>query len=716
MNNKTSKKKVVIIAGVVCFAVVISTVLGCEKRPESFADNNIVAKFSGGVITTDQLTTYINKIGPKCHTPMMGCHGGAATSGCATDSTCDIHDSQMGQMQDVSAQQSGAGDCCGGQHGGEHAGCCGGSQSELSNQPCGEHENCCMQHYDLKEEDYRNLVNAMVMEQMLRDYIRENKIGQERDTQNLIKYVSENVYITDTHLEMEENMRPAELDIRTFYEEHKEEFGLKTINEVRGEITSILKNKMHKEYMPRYLKELKRNALIRKNLELLQPTEPSEYELRSYYREHRNDYEEDEMIKIHQIQTHTREQAEQAQNQLRAGVDFAKVAEAYSKEDCADCGKAEVSSSIKRGDRSENFEQNVFRLREGDTSMLFEDNGNFYIVRVMEKRERRSKQFEEVTDSIREAVMREKEEHLFEENAQRTLFTVNNQSYSVEDFKKQYDRLPPHSQVRFSGFSGMENLMDRMIEYQLLADDASHKMFDLKNKETVQEITNSILQGTLYEKEVIGKINIEDISDEEANEYYENNRESFVNPPRAKISYIRIPISSSEEPGTMPLKSEIKAAQNRAEEAYTLLKNGAEFDVIAPQYSVDEWSSRQLDLYEEKGMPLASPGEEQLHPIHKVVFGMEEGEISEPYLYEDNYFIFKLWEKKEKWYVAFDDVKEAIKQVLVIQTRKERAEELQNELITKSQLVLNDQVLEMMAQGEKKKKPKKEETHVGHSG
>ncbi len=57
-----------------------------------------------------------------------------------------------------------------------------------------------MQHYDLNVEDYQNLIRAMVMERMVQEYIRENGIGQEEDTRSLIKYVSENVYVADTHL------------------------------------------------------------------------------------------------------------------------------------------------------------------------------------------------------------------------------------------------------------------------------------------------------------------------------------------------------------------------------------------------------------------------------------------------------------------------------------------------------------------------------------
>lgn len=694
-----NSKKIILVLTILFGLAIPLVLLGCVKKSDLFSDDAVVAQFANGVLTTDQITAYVNSIVPKCHTPAMECHAGLASSGCASDESCDTHDGGMAQTQNASAQMAGMG-CCGDQHGGEHAGCCGGSESAFETQACGEHLNCCIQHYDFKEEDYRNLIDAMVLEQMLQEYIRENNIGQEEDTQNLIKYVTQNVYIRDTHLEMEESMRPAELEIRNYYEEYKEQFGLKTINEVRDDIEKTLKNKMHREYMPKYLAELTRNAFIRKNLELLEPSEPSESELNIYYLEHRNEYQEPEKVKVRQILTHTRQRAEQAQSRLRVGANFVAVAEEYSEGPFADSG-GEIPAYIQRGERSDIFEENVFGLREDDTSNLFEDDGSFYIVQVIERSDQRIRSFWEVADSIREALLLQKEEQLFEENALRTLFTVNNQSYSVEDFKRRYDSLPVYSRVQFRGLSGKEKLIDRMIEYELLVDDAQHKMFDLKNKETVRDITDSILEGTLYEQEIIGRIAIKDISDEEALEYYNENMKDFTTPPKAQISYIRIPIVNAG--GTEESASGINAAKQMADEAYSLLLDGAAFEDVARGYSADEWSARKLETYEEKGREQTYAAEDELHPLHKVVFGMKDGEISKPVQLMNSFFIFKLWEKSEEGYVAFDRVKDSIKQLLVIQKRKEIAETLKNELMKKSQLVVNNRALKLMVKNEGRK-------------
>ncbi|KKL26713.1 hypothetical protein LCGC14_2392540 [marine sediment metagenome] len=216
-------------------------------------------------------------------------------------------------------------------------------------------------------------------------------------------------------------------------------------------------------YMPEFLAELNRNAFINKNLDILTPRNPTDYEMLSYYREHRTEYEEPEGVIIRQIQTQDIQSAQQAQGKLRAGEYFASVAEIYSESPFADSG-GEIPFYIIRGDRSDVFEDYVFTLREGDASSIFEDEGRYFIVQVIERRERRVKELEEVTDYVRESLMIENEKRLFEDNAQRTLFTVNNRSYTVEDFKQQYDNIPYGARSQFKGPKGKEKLVDLIIE------------------------------------------------------------------------------------------------------------------------------------------------------------------------------------------------------------------------------------------------------------
>jgi parvulin-like peptidyl-prolyl isomerase len=516
---------------------------------------------------------------------------------------------------------------------------------------------------------------------------------------------------------MEEGLKPSETEIRRYFEENKEHFGLKTLNEVRKNIERILRKQMHAAYMPKYVAELRRNAFIRKSPELLKSEEPSEAEINRFYLEHRAEYQEPEMLKIRQIKFRSRPEAEKARNLLWSGASFTTVAEQYSeslsvKGKTREPGRTEDATDdayglwtekrpryIRRGERSKVFDESVFSVRAGETSIIFEDNEAFYIVQVLEKHERRIKSLEEVIDSVRQSLAEKQEKKLLEDNANRTLFTVNNRSYSVEEFVKRYGSLSADSRE-----DGKESTIERMIEYELLVDDARRKMFDLKNTESVQDITRSILQGSFYEKEIVGKIGIDDVTDAEAQGFYDRNKESFMRSPKATISYIRIPIADDQPRVLPPSEGEKKAAKRKADEARSMIIEGSEFDVVARKYSADDWSTRKHVMYEQKDMPFKAAAEMDTHPLHKVVFALEEGGISKPIKFRNSYYIFRLWEKSGKTYFAFNEVKKAIKEQLVIEKRNERMETLNKELTEKAELVLNKRALRKIARKQTEKK------------
>jgi parvulin-like peptidyl-prolyl isomerase len=663
---------------------------GCADNLRNFADDKVVAEFSGGEITVDQLGSYISKFGPKCHNPMA--HHAGIPSGCDPAwSSCEL-----GQGGDGSGDgRAGPSElCCGGRHGGTHAGCCGGSEAALASQPCTEHGNCCEQHYDLAAEDYRRLVQAMVLKQVTQDYIREKRLGQETDTQDAIRYVTERVYVEQAHLDMEEAMRPSESEIRAYYEANEELFGIRTVNEVRGEIETTLRAQMHQEYMPRFLEELKKNAFIVKSLEILEPQEPSEYDLRDCYERHRADFVEPEAVRIRQIIASSREKVERARQALLAGESFADVARKYSEEPYAD-GGGEVPSLIRRGQMSQLFDDRVFSLQQGQMSELFQDGEKHYLVQVLETRPERTREFEELADQIRDLLLNQREAQLLEENAKRTLFTVNDRSFTVQEVDRSLKSLPAEYRAQYTGRSGIELLVERLIEYELLVDDAREKKFDPGSQASVQDVTQGILEGTLYEKEVIDKVKVENISSQEALQYYRENREGFATPPEATVSYVRIPVADpQQQPSGMG--GEGRAAEKAAQEAYQRLLGGEDFGEIARSYSVDPWSSRKVILRDAQGA--GSTAGKPMHPLLEAVFQLEPGGVSKPFALEGNWFIFKLWEKKPRSYPTFEEVQEAVKQLLVAQKRQELAENLRAELLKKSRLVLNDRVLKKLAE------------------
>ncbi len=661
---------------------------GCADNLRSFPDDQVVAEFSGGAITADQLDSYIGKNGPKCHDPMS--HHAGIPIGCdPTRSSCETGQEAAGAG---AGQQAPSEQCCGGAHGGSHAGCCGGSESALASQPCTEHGSCCRQHYALAADGYRELVKSMVLERVSQEYIREKGLGKESDTQELIQYVTERVYVERAHLDMEEAMRPAESEIRAYYEANGKSFGIRTVNEVRGEIVAALQAQMHQEYMPRYLAELKKNGFVVKNLEILEPQEPSENELRAYYEQHRSEFVEPESVRVRQIVASSRRKVEQAREAIQAGQRFADAARKYSEGPYSETG-GEVPSLIRRGQMSQIFEEQVFRLEEGQTSEPFQDGEKHYLVLVLERRPERTREFKELAEQLHGLLLDQREAQLLAENAKRTLFTVNDRSFTVQEVAESRKSLPAGYRAQYSGRSGLQLLVDRLIEYQLLVDDARDKKFDPGSQAAVQDLTQGILEGSLYEQEVLGKVKIEDISGQEALRYYQRSRERFATPPEATVSYIRIPAEDAQrQSGT---GREGRAAETAAQEAYRRLLGGEDFGEIARSYSADSWGDQRVILRDQQS---AGSGEgKPMHPLLAAAFQLEPGGISKPFALDGNWFIFKLSEKKPRGYPAFEEVQKQVKQLLVAQKQKELAESLRAELLKKSRLVLNERALKKLA-------------------
>ncbi len=105
MQFQSSKKMISVFIEMLAFALIL-VISGCIQEPQTFTDDNVVAQFVHGAITTDQLTAYVSKIGPKCHTPAMGCHESEA-SGCSSDKSCDMPDSEMIGEADISLPAGG---------------------------------------------------------------------------------------------------------------------------------------------------------------------------------------------------------------------------------------------------------------------------------------------------------------------------------------------------------------------------------------------------------------------------------------------------------------------------------------------------------------------------------------------------------------------------------------------------------------------------------
>jgi peptidyl-prolyl cis-trans isomerase D len=156
----------------------------------------------------------------------------------------------------------------------------------------------------------------------------------------------------------------------------------------------------------------------------------SQEELQQYYDQHRDDYRAPEQVKVRHILIKTplpapgqqedpkavadaRAKAEDVLKQVKAGGDFAKLAEKYSD----DPGSAKSGGElgwIGRGRTVPEFEKVAFALPKGQTSDLVKSSYGFHIIQVEDKQEAHLKSLAEVKSEITEKVKQQKTERATE--------------------------------------------------------------------------------------------------------------------------------------------------------------------------------------------------------------------------------------------------------------------------------------------------------------
>lgn len=135
----------------------------------------------------------------------------------------------------------------------------------------------------------------------------------------------------------------------------------------------------------------------------------SEQDIRSYYLNHRVEFEKKEEVRARQILVATEEEAKTLHPQLLAGADFIKLASEKSmspdKISGGDLGY------FARGQMPEEFDM-VFNLRINSISPIVKSPYGYHIFKVEEKRAPRLQSLDEVRETIRQQLMNEKKDRL----------------------------------------------------------------------------------------------------------------------------------------------------------------------------------------------------------------------------------------------------------------------------------------------------------------
>ncbi len=176
-----------------------------------------------------------------------------------------------------------------------------------------------------------------------------------------------------------------------------------------------------------------------------------------------------------------------------------------------------------------------------------------------------------------------------------------------------------------------------------------------------QQIQKGLLFQKLLEAQVADKINV---TIEDANQYYQENRKRYEEPEQVKASHILIKPDTAD-PNTDPNEAKAKA-EAKAEGLLEQIKTGADFADLAKANSGCPSSKNGGDLgFFRKGQMVPA--------FDTAAFALEVGQISDVVETTFGYHIIKVTEHKDAVTKMFEQVKDEIMQQLMQRKQRELA-------------------------------------------
>lgn len=148
-------------------------------------------------------------------------------------------------------------------------------------------EEPCEQHPVDTLEGYRQAVEMMAAEQIILDWAEKKGLTEREDVKHglsdLVGDAGAMEVLNSVHQEEITPDSISMVEIQQYYEENKDKYPGKTVEDVTEEIRSVLLAKKDAEYIPEYIAKLKESAGLEFNAELLQVPEVTSQEIRAYY-------------------------------------------------------------------------------------------------------------------------------------------------------------------------------------------------------------------------------------------------------------------------------------------------------------------------------------------------------------------------------------------------------------------------------------------------
>lgn len=237
----------------------------------------------------------------------------------------------------------------------------------------------------------------------------------------------------------------------------------------------------------------------------------------------------------------------------------------------------------------------------------------------------------------------------------KVLAIVNGKEITENDINQSIARFPADRQQYLSSEEGKKQLLEQIISFELIYNDAKDKGLesDEEYKYQVEAMKREILTQIAIKK-LLEEIKVED---EEALKYYEANKSAF------------------KEQGTVSAKHILVDTEEKALEVKEEIANGKEFEEAAMEYSSCPSKAQ--------GGNLGSFSRGQMVPeFEEAAFAQEIGVVGAPVKTQFGYHLIKVEDKKAEEAKTYEEVKDMIINRLIQERQNmkymQHTEELKN--------------------------------------
>ncbi len=268
----------------------------------------------------------------------------------------------------------------------------------------------------MKPEDFEDAMALDLLQQKIRQLLLSFCPVSDQEVKSHYSYLNEKIKIGFVRFEADkfkEQVKVSKEDVLEFFEKHREEFRIP--------------EKIKVAYIRLDPKEFEKDVSI------------SPEEVKEYYEYNLDSFIEPEKVKARHIlfrlkrgaskeeEEAVRKKAEAVLKEAKEGKDFAQLAKKYSEGPTKD--KGGDLGWFSRGQMVKAFEEAAFGLEKGQISDLVKTEFGYHIIKVEDKRPRRTKPLEEVKDEIIKTLKKSKAAELAHEKG---LTLMDQMPYDVE--------------------------------------------------------------------------------------------------------------------------------------------------------------------------------------------------------------------------------------------------------------------------------------------